>query len=176
MKKIYAIIILFISLVLLTACNRNSESYSFSAQYIRTNGYNENTDYPIVTVIRSRKELKSYYRKNKKYYDLERKDKIYSDTTGGFLDACDKYTDEYFETNSLILILLEEGSGSNRHEVQNVYLDAQNSSWEITIDRKVPEIGTCDMAEWHIFLEIQEGNAIRKNDKIDIILNDAQLK
>ena len=68
-----------------------TETVSFEAQYIRTNGYHESIDYPVVRVIRSAEELKSYYESNKELYDLERRDKVYADMTIGFLDACDKY-------------------------------------------------------------------------------------
>ena len=64
-----------------------TETVSFEAQYIRTNGYHESIDYPVVRVIRSAEELKSYYESNKELYDLERRDKVYADMTIGFLDV-----------------------------------------------------------------------------------------
>ena len=38
----------------------------------------------------------------------------------GFLDACDKYDNAYFERQNLVLIVLQEGSGSIRHEITDV--------------------------------------------------------
>ena len=72
-------------------------AYAFEAQYIRTDGYSENTSYPYHVVINSREDLEAYYEANKELFDLERKETVYSDTTIGFLDACDKYDDAYFE-------------------------------------------------------------------------------
>lgn len=123
------------------------------AQYVRTNGYSEGVLYPSVRIIDSLQELKDYYNTWHEVFDLERKEKVYSDTTIGFLDACDQYDEAFFEKNYLIFILLEEGSGSVRHEVRSVQQTADKKI-SISIDRKVPEVGTSDMAEWHIILEL----------------------
>ena len=123
------------------------------AQYVRTNGYSEGVLYPSVRIIDSLQELKDYYNTWHEVFDLERKEKVYSDTTIGFLDACDQYDETFFEKNYLIFVLLEEGSGSIRHEVRSVQQTADKKI-SISIDRKVPEVGTSDMAEWHIILEL----------------------
>ena len=124
----------------------------FEPQYIRTDGYNDDVEYPVVKIIRSVDELNAYYKENKDRYDLERKDNVYSDNTIGFLDACDKYDAAYFEDQILVMVLLEEGSGSNRHNVDNVKLGSDGKLY-INIRTIVPEAGTCDMAEWHILIE-----------------------
>ena len=123
------------------------------AQYIRTNGYQDGAKFPRVKIIKTTKELNEYYNANNRTFDLERKDKVYSDTTIGFLDACDQYDDAFFETNYLMFILLEEGSGSVRHEVFGV-TQTTDKKISVCITRDVPEAGTADMAEWHIFLEL----------------------
>ncbi len=125
----------------------------WAAQYIRTNGYSEGVLYPSVRIIDSLQELKDYYNTWHEVFDLERKEKVYSDTTIGFLDACDQYDETFFEKNYLIFVLLEEGSGSIRHEVRSVQQTADKKI-SISIDRKVPEVGTDDMAQWHIILEL----------------------
>ena len=51
-----------------------------------------------------------------------------------------------------------------RHRIENGALDG----WDITIDRKVPEAGTEDMAQWHLFLEVQMGDVIKATDKVRI--------
>lgn len=140
-------------------------SYAFDAQYIRTNGGPEE-GYPYHTVISSRAELEAYYEAHKDIYDLERRETVYSDSTIGFLDACDKYDDTYFERQNLVLIALQEGSGSIRHEITDVRRNMENGGWDITIDRKVPEVGTDDMAQWHLFLEVQMYDVIKPTDKV----------
>ena len=126
----------------------------WAAQYIRTNGgYEAKVIYPCVRIIHSLQELKDYYNTWHEVFDLERKDKVYSDTTIGFLDACDQFDEAFFEENYLIFVLLEEGSGSIRHEVRSVE-QTEDKKLSISIDRNVPEVGTDDMAEWHIILEL----------------------
>ena len=50
------------------------------------------------------------------------------------------------------MVLLEEGSGSNRHNVDNVKLGSDGKLY-ISIRSIIPEAGTCDMAAWHILIE-----------------------
>lgn len=178
MRKYIALVLAFVCVIGLCACNSNNssnhgaapEAYAFEAQYIRTNGGSENTSYPYHVVINSREDLDAYYETNKELFDLERKEKVYSDTTIGFLDACDKYDDSYFERQNLVLIVLEEGSGSIRHEIKDVRnrWDENGASlgWNITINRIVPEVVTDDMAQWHLFLEVQMGDVIKSDDDV----------
>ena len=143
---------------------------NFDVQYIRTDGYHEGTEYPDVKIIRSVDELNAYYAVNKDKFDLERKDKVYSDTTIGFLDACDKYDEAYFENQTLVMVLLEEGSGSNRHEVDNVKLGSDGKLY-ISINTIVPEAGTCDMAEWHILIEPEAGVDVASESDVIVYLD-----
>ena len=127
---------------------------TFKAQYIRTDGYHEDVHYPVVTVITSRAQLESYYSANEGKYDLHHREKVYSDTSIGFEDAMERYDEDWFSAHQLILVLVEEGSGSIRHEVKYV---KGGETPEIGIERILPEIGTADMAEWHIMIELASG-------------------
>lgn len=142
----------------------------FEAQYIRTNGYHEDVEYPVVKVIRSVDELNTYYKANKDKYDLERSEKVYSDTKIGFLDACDKYTAEYFKNQILVMVLLEEGSGSIRHNVDNVKYGSDGKLY-VSIRRDVPEAGTDDMAEWHILVEPEKDITVASESDVVIYLD-----
>ena len=68
------------------------------------------------------------------------------------------------------MMVLEEGSGSIRHEVKSV-IKNPDGSFAVDIKRDVPEIGTDDMAEWHIFLEIDCGK-INPLTKVDITIGE----
>ena len=146
------------------------EAYAFDAQYIRTDGYSDDRSYPYHAVISSRAELEAYYEAYKEIYNLERRENVYSDSTIGFLDACGKYDDAYFERQNLVLIVLQEGSGSIRHEITDVRChrieNGASDGWDITIDVKAPEVVTDDMAQWHLFLEVQMGDVIKPADKV----------
>lgn len=148
----------------------DASSVDFEAQYIRTNGYRENVKYPMVKIIRSVRELNAYYKANQENYDLERKDTVYSDTTIGFLDACDGYDDAYFAEHILVVVLLEEGSGSIRHKVQSVMMNPDGQC-SVYIDTIVPEAGTADMAEWHILIEPEAGIEIGNESDITVYVN-----
>ena len=120
---------------------------------VRTDGYHEGVRYPSYTVITTNAQLEEYYAKNKDLYNLERRTSPpASDSSIGFLNAADKYDDAFFATHTLVLVLLQESSGSVRHEVTKVSND--EGVTEITVRRDVPQIGTTDMAQWHIFVEL----------------------
>ena len=148
----------------------DESSITYDVQYIRTNGYHEGAEYPIVKIIRSVNELNAYYNANKDKYDLERHEKVYKDTTIGFLDACDKYDEAYFEKQELIIVLLEEGSGSVRHKVESVIIGSDDFCY-ISIDTMVPEVGTDDMAEWHILIEPEADVDIASESDVIVYLD-----
>ena len=176
MKELIELVLILICILGLSSCGSKDvpppvpEAYAFDAQYIRTDGYSEKRSYPYHVVINSKEELQSYYEANKELFDLERKEKVSSDTTIGFLDACDKYDDAYFERQNLVLIVLEEGSGSVRHEITDVRNRWDENGaplgWNITINRIVPEVCIDDMAQWHLFLEIQMGDVIESDNAV----------
>ena len=142
----------------------------FDTQYIRTDGYHENIEYPVVKIIRSVDELNAYYDSNKDKYNLERREDPASDSTIGFLDACDKYNAEYFENQILVMVLLEEGSGSVRHNVDNVKHGSDGKLY-ISIRRDVPEVGTDDMAEWHILIEPEKDVNVANDSDVVVYLD-----
>lgn len=146
------------------------ESVNYGVQYIRTDGYQDGAAFPRVEIIRSVEELNSYYEANKGTFDLERKDRVYSDTTIGFLDACDKYDAAYFEKGYLVFVLLEEGSGSIRHKVTGSTISS-DGELGVYIDTITPEVGTDDMAEWHIIVELSRDVFVETTNDVFVYLN-----
>ena len=140
--------------------------HTFEAQYIRADGYHDEFEYPIVKVIRSVEGLNAHYEEYKDYFLLD---------GGGlgnpptFKEACEKYDDEFFNKKLLILVLLEEGSGSIHHEVKSVKTSGSNV--EIDIEVNIPEECTDDMAEWHIMIEADKDSGIEKGDNIKVNLS-----
>ncbi len=65
-----------------------------------------------------------------------------------------KYDDDFFDRHSLLIVRLTEGSGSIRHRVDKV--DYSLGVLYVNIARLVPEIGTCDMAQWDILITIDD--------------------
>jgi len=112
----------------------NENPAPLDVQYIRTT-WSSRINYPIIRVISSRHELEQY--NNISY-------------------AFEKYSANYFEDNFLVIVLLQENSGSVRHEVIEV-----DASGNIVIKRLLPEIGTTDMAAWYIIIGLN--NNFRSN-------------
>ena len=147
-----------------TAMGGDPQSWLYQTQYIRTDGGNESSQYPSYVIIHSRDELEQYYDNYKEIYDLEHHGQVYSDTTIGFLDAIEQYDDAFFADRDLIILVLEEGSGSIRHEVNGIrpYYD---NTWQLTVRRITPEVCTDDMAQWHLLIEVQK-NLIAEDETI----------
>jgi hypothetical protein len=118
-----------------------------SIYYIRTNGYNDEVSYPKTVLIRDISALNSYIAQNKGKYDL---DNSWADVT--FVKTAKKYDSEWFSTHDLAMVLLEESSGSVTHKVASV-----EGGDLVVIERYSPEVGTADMAEWHILIEVDKG-------------------
>ncbi len=142
----------------------------FEAKYIRTDGYHDGEQYPKSVLIRSAEGLAAYYEANRKKYALESVEDPASDRTIGFLDAAAEFGDDFFVDHALLLVVLEEGSGSVRHEVTCVKSVPSEDGGTIIvpeIERIVPEVGTDDMAEWHILIGIPAEHV--KAETVDIM-------
>lgn len=139
----------------------SKEITDFGAQYIRT-GYNKVVeDY---TIIGYKAALESYYKNNKYYYDLERREVSGAiDSTIGFLDACDKYDVEFFKEKSLIIVPLTMTSSSIIPTVES--LNITNNTLKINIKSNIPNICDDAMEGWHIILEIDSSDL----EDIDIV-------
>ncbi len=170
MKKAVALILSLALLCWLGACtkeNKEAVFLDFEAQYIRTNSFDYEENRPQAVLISSDGELSDYYLQNKSLYDLERKETVYSDTTIGFLDAADRYNSSFFQDKALIFIILIEGSGSVRHRVEQVTVSPVGATVEIKTLSS--EVGTCDMAAWHIIIEIDKEHAPTDPQNISVI-------
>jgi len=112
-----------------------------NVQYIRRFGHYKEIQQPIISVISARSELNQYYETHVKC--------IYGYNDGQFKEATKIYSNDFFANNFLVIVLLEEGSGSISHKVERI-----DRNGDIVINRFIPEVGTCDMAEWNIVIEL----------------------
>ena len=122
------------------------QSYDFNAKYVRTYYTGRNSGSPKKKIFTSRAELDSYVNE-------------YKEKTGTMIglgmnktleEEVAGYDDNWFSSNKLVMVILEEGSGSISHKVVQV------GGINITIERIIPAVGTCDMAEWHILIELDK--------------------
>ena len=148
--KIKIIIMVFV----LIACTMlvAFKSQDTTTKLIRTN-YVSGT-HGKTYIIESKQELEEYIKTNMDVHGLQHKEKVYEDTTIGFVDAVEEYDEEYFKEKTLVIVLLTESSGSIRHKVTKA--SVKDGVMEINITKKTPEIGTCDMAGWHVLVETEK--------------------
>ena len=71
-----------------------------------------------------------------------------------FVAGLDRYNEEFFTEGSLIILYLEEGSGSIRHSIGLVGIEKDQLS--VTVTTKIPEVFTDDMAYWAILIPISK--------------------
>ncbi|MFR1709388.1 MAG: hypothetical protein ACLSV2_10835 [Clostridium sp.] len=142
----------------------SARELEFKASYERSPYYNSNKEYPIITIVKSKKDLKEHEAKVKGL-TVSKLSYVKENSEADL----NKYNDEFFTNKALIVITLDESSGSVRHNVKNVVKDGNNIT--IAIERKVPEFGTSDMAEWNIYIELNAED-VDKNDVVNLRFND----
>ncbi len=110
-----------------------------NVQYIQTKYFVIDDEYPLpitAIIVSSREEFEQYYEKNKNYYDYN----------GKFSDAKEKYTDDYFADNFLLIVRVIEG-GSYVHRVERV-----DETGDIVI-KQFSVLGPTVMTAWSIVIE-----------------------
>ncbi len=141
----------------------SARELEFKASYERSPYYNSSKKYPIITICKSKECLKEHEGKVKGLTVS-----MLSCTSENRDVNISRYDDEFFAKNALIIITLDESSGSVRHNVKKVIKEGNEIS--IAIERKVPELGTADMAEWNIYIELNAED-IDENDIVNLGLN-----
>lgn len=137
-------------------------SVGCKAHYIRTDGDYDGQEFPSVKIVRSVSELKAYYASCKDGMYEERYESL-----GEYLGDGSRYNDEYFKDHILVILLLEEGSGSISHSVSGLSVD-ENGKAYINVRRYCPELRTDDMAYWHILVEPAADMVIADEESVTI--------
>lgn len=109
----------------------------YKAEAIRTHLYKENIQESVVDIINNINDLNKYM---DEYED------------NGLHEKLSKYAQEYFTTKSLIIVTKPESSGSNTNTINRV--EKINNTLNIYVERQVPDMGTADMAMWHLIIEL----------------------
>ena len=136
-------------------------------QYVRTNGGVPGVEFPYSLIIRSRQELLDYYENNKAHYNMDAS----WDESPAFRDAIERYDDAYFAGRELLVVVLQENSGSIRHRV-NFMRDRYTETegwWEVSITSFSPSNVTDDMAQWHVLIEMPEGLHTNPDEEITLL-------
>jgi len=147
--------------------NMTPAAPAVAAQYVRTNGGSYEERWKTV-VIESKQQLDDYYRVNRvesrESYSPDKYDFDYAyDDSKSFADAITKYDDTYFEENLLVFAILVESSGSYRHIVTSV------DNGTINIKHITAGAGTCDLAAWHVIVEISRADCSGRPFALNIV-------
>ena len=149
------------------------QAVGFQARYVRTDGYHDGEAYPKTVWITSAGELREYCEANRDYYWMGSVTDPNSGRDVGFTAAVSGYGDAFFEAHDLLFVLLEEGSGSIRHEVTAVRaLPSGDGKYVIRpeITEIIPEAMSDDMAEWHILIEIEKKYGKTASEKTEPVI------
>ena len=144
--------------------------YWGGVQYVRTNGRAPDAEFPSSLIIRSKQELLDYYENNKAYYNMDSS----WDESPAFRDAIERYDDAYFAERELLIVLMEEPSGSIRHKVNriwDVFVEGKRV-YNISITSFKSMRGDDDMAQWHILIELPEWFHTDPGDEIPLVFKE----
>lgn len=140
----------------------------YCARYFRTNPEDDGLEAPAIWVIGSAQDLWDYHNAYHARFGME----VMGASAGnrGSSDICGEYDEEFFAENFLVLLYMGQGSGSVHHEVRGVEQTA-DGKLAVSVDRKVPEIGTDDLVRWYILLELSRDVMVESADGIRLTLN-----
>lgn len=119
------------------------EEIPFEAKVDKTGSYTQGKTFPKISVFKTKEALGAI----------------------DYLSYGDKYDEEFFKTKALIVVELQETSGSVRNEVTKVVKNGEKIT--IGIKKTIPEIGTADMAQWAIYVEV-DNSFVGDNTAVDI--------
>lgn len=130
-----------------------------NVKFVRTNfAYDDQ----FVMIIKSVEEINAYKDSLKQLepswiflYIEETFDKTFSN-----------YNESYFENNILYIAVIVEGSGSIRHNVLDI--EYGDDTMTVTIERLSPDVGTCDMAQWHLLVEVKRDDFDGNEGKLEV--------
>ena len=124
-----------------------SDSYARNGCLYGRLGYNGDGSYPYTKTVTTYAEWQSLY--------LGYSASSVSD--GGFPEWLASLDEAFFAEQSLLILYVEEGSGSIRHRVDQVTVE--DGTVTVTLATLEPEICTDDMAYWAILIPIDKESA-----------------
>lgn len=125
----------------ISSTNYTYTDIPYISNEVHSHLYFEGYNNPNVDIIKSTSDLTKY---TNKYKD----DKLAS--------TLNKYTNDYFNNNVLVIVTVQENSGSITDKVERVAKIDNTNALSIFVNRSFPEIGTEDMAMWHLLVEINK--------------------
>jgi hypothetical protein len=155
MKKLTAMLLCVAMLFTLTACagakgEPESALIECETEFIHLSYKKDLPKEPAIKVISTKKELDAFYNEtDENYYNTER-----------YLShLCEKYTEEFFESRSIICVSFDYGSSSEKYSVENLIKGADGRLY-VNIKNTTPygAMVTDDMCVWFAFMETEKQN------------------
>jgi hypothetical protein len=153
MKTFFICLLFCEAAFVLLACNSfgSADANSFNVQYTRYTRSEFATD---ITVISSKNEIEEYYGK-RKIKICDKQGEVWYEQED--YNTIEKYSDNYFADNFLVIVEFWEPSNSIRHKVEKI-----DKNGNIFINRLMPEMGTTDIGYWGIIIELNNHSKVKK--------------
>jgi len=136
------------------ACNSSDsvKASTFNVQYTKNRVFSSGE--PIITVISSKNEIKKYYG-NQKVKIWDKQGDVWHGQEG--YNTIEKYSDNYFANNFLVIVEFWERSDAVRHKVESI-----DRNGNIVINRLLAEMGTEDIGYWGIIIELNNNLRVKQ--------------
>ncbi len=134
------------------------KNVEYKSSGLKTHLYIQDFNSPSSDIIKSVGELEAY---KLKFVD----DTLYQELN--------KYDEEFFKNNVLVIVTIQESSGSNTNEIDRVSKLKDSNQLDIFIKRTEPQIGTDDMAMWHLFIEFDK-SSFENINKVSVLNSDTR--
>jgi len=109
--------------------------------------------------IESLSELETYVKEYEDIFNFDWDDP-------SFREHIEQYDEDFFAENHLFFVVVDEPSGSIRHGVEEI--TAEEDVLNIHMSRDIPDVGTWDMAAWHVVIELDKD--AHDFDSVELIL------
>jgi len=165
MKTFFICLLFCGATFVLLACNSfgSADANAFNVQYTRYTICTPNEP-TAITVISSKNEIEEYYGKRKTKIWDKQGDVWYEQED---YNTIEKYSDDYFADNFLVIVELWEPSGAIRHRVEKI-----DKNGDIVINRLIPRIYIeDDLGDWGIIIEL---NNNFKVEQFQTVLTDTK--
>lgn len=119
---------------------KNKEQISYNSMSIKTSLYIEGMESPRIDVI---EDLQGLY------------DYLYTFANDELELQFKKYYNSYFDDKVILVLTIQEGSSSIDNNISDV-IKTNSKTINIKVNRKVPQVGTADMAMSHLIIEVDK--------------------
>ena len=137
MTTILTSLIVCLTIISFTSCS--AKDYDYEVTYLTDTGVNVETE--DITLITSQEELNGYMNSSR-----------FLEAANNVVEKMESYSADYFDNKMLIVINLQESTGSSKISVEKI--DYVDSEAVVTLKRKASDISDDSIRVWSIFVEV----------------------